>query len=443
MIIILITARPSHIIYALPILLSFEYRVRLSSFSFDLSELALLVVAIVWLMRVWQGNRVQALDEERSDMWLILALVVCALPATFLESNTIHAASVYRDLILPFLFLLVFLKARLKKAQVHMLIKLACVLALVNAVLGIIQYATGNFLWFAGPDEAEWQAYKIGFAKLSMFADLLGLRDTLPVGLYTGANNFGCFLSLPLCLATTLAFSAGLAKRKRLICLVASIVMFVCLLFTMFRSGLLVYIASMITVYLILGRSRRPVRAVFAIALIGLAAFSFLSQGLFDWDQFGSIEGRQEMVSDALTLIRAHPELLLTGGYADQYHAQTHAPQEIHNVALYLIVQFGLPATVIFFAFFMRFFRRVALAAASVRGLERNVLVAIAVSIGVNVFLYGSTTMLVDSVQTSIWLLFWVGVGGYLLAHSKAEVRCAFRPGVPQPAISPEQGAHA
>jgi hypothetical protein len=415
-------ANPSRLIYLLPVLLSFEYRIRPSVFSLDLSELSFFIMAIVCIVRTWQGRSARPSDTRSSERLLILLLAVSALPAIFFESDTAHAASVYRDLILPFLFLLAFLQAGLEKNQIHALIKLACAFALANACLGIVQYATGNYLWFAGPDEAEWQAYKTGLAKLSIFGDFLGVQDTLPIGLYMGANNFACYLSLPLCLVTTLAFSKELTKRKRALCLAASAVMLISLLFTMFRSGLLVYAASMMAVYLFLGRNRSILRVMTISALAALVAILFLTQGLLDWDQFGSFEGRQEMISDSLTLMKAHPELLLTGGYTDLYHQQSRETQEIHNLALYSIVQFGLPATVLFFAFFFRLFRRAVLAAKAVGGLERTVLVAIVSSIAANVFLYGSTTMLIDSVQTSIWLLFWAGIASYLVAFAPARV---------------------
>jgi hypothetical protein len=172
----------------------------------------------------------------------------------------------------------------------------------------------------------------------------------------------------------------------------------------------------------------------------GVIAILFLTGGMFDWDQFGSFEGRQEMISDAFTLMKAHPELLLTGGYTDLYHLQSRETQEIHNVALYSIVQYGLPATVLFFAFFIRFFLRAFLAAKEVKGLERSVLLAIVASIGANVFLYGSTTMLIDSVQTTNWLLFWVGIASYLIAYAPTEAMESSGARVPRPAMLPQQG---
>lgn len=435
-----ITASPSRLVYLLPVLLSFEYRIRMSSLSFDLSELSFFIMAFVCLVRVWEGKRVEPLGKVHPERLLILLLAVFAFPAIWFEYNTVHAASVYRDLMLPFLFLLVFLQAGLEKERIHSLIKMACVFALANAVLGIVQYTTGDYLWFAGPDEAEWQAYKTGFAKLSLFGDFLGVQDALPTGLYTGANMFACFLSLPLCLVTTLAFFGGLAKRERILCLMASAVMFVSLLFTMFRSGLLVFAASMMAVYLFLSRRRGILRVATVFVLAGLIVILFLTQGLFDWDQFGSFAGREQMISAAFALVKAHPELLLTGGYGDLYHLQSRETQEIHNVALYSVIQFGLPATALFFAFFIRFFHRAFRAAKGVTGVERSVIVAIGSSIGANVFLYGSTTMLIDSVQTTIWLLFWAGIASYLIAYAPADVRKPSPALQPQPMVLPENG---
>ncbi|MHB8499879.1 MAG: O-antigen ligase family protein [Candidatus Acidiferrales bacterium] len=435
-----IAASPSRLIYLLPVLLSFEYRLRMSSFSFDLSEMCFFIMVLVCLLRTWEGKQAGPPENIPTQRLLILLLAVSAFPSIFFESNTAHAASVYRDLMLPFLFLFVFLQAGLEKEKIHALIKLACILAFANACLGIVQYTTGNYLWLAGPEEAEWQAYKTGLAKLSIFGGFLGVQDTLPVGLYTGANNFACYLSLPLCLATTLAFSRDVAKRKRLVCLIASAVMFVSLLFTMFRSGLLVFAASMMVVYLFLSRRRGVSRVVTVGALAGLIAILFLTQGLFDWDQFGSFAGRQEMISDAFTLMKAHPELLLTGGYTDLYHLLSREMQDIHNLALYSIVQYGLPATALFFAFFIRFFLRAVRAVKVLAGLERSVLVAIVASIAANVFLYGSTTMLIDSVQTTTWLLFWTGIASYVITYATAEVRHSSPALVPRPAMLPAHG---
>jgi hypothetical protein len=419
------------LIFLLPVLLSFDYRVRFSSFSFDFSELALLVAAIACAVHWCRDEEPLALVRSSAEGWLILGLAVLAWPGILLESNTVHAASVYRDFLLPFLLFFALVHAGLTTKDVRTLVALMCAFAVANACLGIVQYATGQFLWFAGPDEAEWQAYKTGLAKLSVFGSWLGVKDTLPVGLYTGTNMFGCFLSVPLCVTTTLAFSRDLQKFQRLVCLLAAAILLVCLLFTMFRSGLLVYLVSMMAVYLYLGRRGSWPRVLVVAALAVAAGLLFLSQGVFDWDQFGSLEGRGEMVSSAVALIKARPELLLTGGFGDLYHAQSRETQEIHNLALYSIVHFGLPATVLFFAFFLRLLRRAFRAVRSATGIERSVLVAVITSITANVFVYGSSTMVIDSVQTGVWLMFWAGMAAYLCSSLTVEQRAAAPAGSP------------
>jgi O-antigen ligase len=416
-----LAARPARLIYMVPVLLAFEYRVRPGIFSMDLAELCVMVVLGVWLVRSWEQATPDPFHGMSRESILILALAICAAPSILFESNTTHAASVYRDLLVPFLFFFLLMRCRLERQHVHALIRLACALALANAFLGVLQYATGSFMWFAGAEEGDWQAYKIGLARLSVFGESLAPGNALPVGLYTGANNFACYLSLPLCLASTLAFTREIGRRKKFLCLAASVLLFVCLLLTIFRSGLVVFAASMTLVFLLLHPEKKSACVAAVAGLLALLGFLFLTQGILDWDQFGSFQGREEMVSAAVRLIKAHPEVLLTGGFSDLYHAQSRETQEIHNLALYSLVHYGLPATTLLFAFFIRFFRRAVKAARSMRGPERNVLVAICASIAANVFLYGATTMLIDSVQTSIWLLFWVGVGGYLIEFQQCK----------------------
>jgi O-antigen ligase len=198
-----------------------------------------------------------------------------------------------------------------------------------------------------------------------------------------------------------------------------SLVLFACLLLTIFRSGLVVFAASMTLVFLLLHPEKKMARVAAVAGLLALLGFLFLTQGILDWDQFGSFQGREEMVSAAVRLIKAHPEVVLTGGFSDLYHAQSRETQEIHNLALYSLVHYGLPATILLFAFFIRFFRRAMAAARSMQGPERNVLVATCASITASVILYGATTMVIDSVQTTIWLLFWVGMGGYLIEYQQ------------------------
>lgn len=414
-----IASRPARFIFLIPFLLSFEYRVRLSSVSFDVSELLLFIVALVCILLPKRRGSAPARGHLVEHLSFILPLAFLAAPAVVLESNTAHAASVYRDFVLPFVFFLAFVSAGIEAKQVDALIKMTIAVMVANAGLGLIQYFSGNYLFLAAPIELEWQSYKTGLAKLSAFGSWIGVNDTLPVGLFTGTNMFACFLSLPLCVTTVLAFSPSLRKSRRCICLLASAVMLVCLTFTTFRSGLVVYAASLITCYLYLGR-RSLLRYVIVSVLTAALAVLFLAPGMFDWDQFGSFQGREDMISSTVALIRSHPEVLFFGGYTDLYHLQSRKFQEIHNLALYSIVQFGLPVTVLFFTFFARIVFRAFRAARAADGLRRALLSSIVISIAANVFLYGMSTMLIDSVQTSLWFMFWAGIAHYLTLRLEA-----------------------
>jgi O-antigen ligase len=119
---------------------------------------------------------------------------------------------------------------------------------------------------------------------------------------------------------------------------------------------------------------------------------------------------------------------------------QSRETQEIHNLALYSVVQYGLPATLLFFAFFFRLFRRAIRAAREGAQPGRSVLVAIGASLSANVLLYGSTTMLIDSVQTTTWLLFWAGIASYLIAYAAARDRESSPALTARPMLFPENG---
>jgi hypothetical protein len=138
-----IAASPSRLLYLLPVLLAFEYRVRPGIFSLDLAELCVVVVLGVWLIGRWEQTASDPLQERSRETILILALAACAAPSILFESNMAHAASVYRDLLVPFLFFFLLMQCRLGRKQIHALIKLAYALALVNACLGILNMLLG------------------------------------------------------------------------------------------------------------------------------------------------------------------------------------------------------------------------------------------------------------------------------------------------------------
>src|SRR5271169_4519521 len=105
---LLLANRPVRWIYTVPLLLAFEYRVQMGGFSMDLAELSVLVALFVWLARTWEGKQTISAKSISRDGVAVFLLAVCALPSIFFEYNFHHAASVYRDLLLPFFFFFVF-----------------------------------------------------------------------------------------------------------------------------------------------------------------------------------------------------------------------------------------------------------------------------------------------------------------------------------------------
>src|SRR5580704_13104819 len=110
-----LAARPARLIYMVPLLLAFEYRVRPSIFSIDVAELCVVAVLGVWLVRRWEQLTPDSLPETSRESILILALAMCAAPSILFESNTAHAVSVYRDLMAPFLFFFLLVRCRLER----------------------------------------------------------------------------------------------------------------------------------------------------------------------------------------------------------------------------------------------------------------------------------------------------------------------------------------
>ena len=419
----LMTGR-DRLVYIIPLLLAFECRVRLGAVSFDLSELTVVFAMSVWLLDPGDEKRLDVANRVSTNGVLIALLGVFALPSVFLEDHFLHSVSTYRDLMVPFVFLFCFLKAGIDLPQLRKLVVAACCLILFNAILGIIQFKTGNYLWFANEDEMDWQVYKIGLVKISLLGEFLGIKDALPAGLYSGTNNFGLYLTIPLCICGTVVLSRNFARRERVFCLLASATLFVCLVLTIFRSGLLVYFTSILAIYLFVTPRFRQVRLIAVLLIAATFAVFFLSQGVFDFDSFGTFSARQGMLSDAWTLIKSHPEVLLAGGFTDLYHQQFRQEQEIHNLMLYAIVKYGLLATLCFYCIVGFALWRAVRAVKTSVGPERDILLSLTVSLSANVFLCGLSTMIIDSVQTTIWLLFWLGITIHLttwLDFQKAE----------------------
>jgi len=403
-------ASPTRVLYAIPLLVAFEFRNRYWGVSFEFVELCLVIAVIAWLWQFWSGGPAAGPAASQRDRGLLLLLAILAFPSIFFEDNLQHALSSYRDLLIPVTFFFFFGSLRMGSALLIRILKLSFVLALGNAALGILQYQTGYGLWFASGDELVWQAYKTGLIHAAEMASSIGLGESLAIGAYGGANNFATYLTVPFCLAGVLACSKELSRKKRAAFAAAAAVLFVALACTLFRSELLIAALSSVVLFLLLSPhiTKRHIGIV-AIAG-GLLLSVFLMPGFLDWDQYGTLTGRWEMSGDALDLLAKHPLQSMVGGMSDLYHRHYAQPQDVHSMVLYCILQFGMPATLVFLGLITRWVVRCWRAAKTANGLSKKVLLAMLVPVAANIFLYGQTTMLFDSVQISMLLFFWLGV---------------------------------
>jgi len=138
-----------------------------------------------------------------------------------------------------------------------------------------------------------------------------------------------------------------------------------------------------------------------------------LISGLVSWDDLGTLRGRGAMLEGVLVLFQTYPLDLVTGGYSEQFLAAAFysGGQNVHNLALYIVAQFGVVATVLWFFLVILELRRL-FEAGTVKDRELKPLgVALSGGLVATVFLYAQTTPFADQVQALLWLFFWLGLG--------------------------------
>jgi hypothetical protein len=344
--------------------------------------------------------------------WIVLLCLV-ALPGVFLEGDLKHALSTYRDLIIPLLFLWGFIAARLRRTEVTALAKVFVLLAVATAALGIAQYFSGRFMWLQSVENQEWQEFKLGLIQASPIGTWLRVENWLPVGLYQQTNDFGNFLMLPLCVALAWAVAPGQSRRVRFFWSTACAILFVALALCFFRSGVLTIVAAV--VFWLAFRKRRL--SIRALCWVTLAAAIFLGiilySGLLDFDQFGTVFGRFDMLTAAISLLWEHPLALLTGGFSSAYHLAYDQVQMVHNLALYGLIRFGLPATVALYVIYSRILGRLKAGVDLASRENRDFQLLLFAGLALVILLYGQTATVIDNIQNTMWLSFWFGVGYY------------------------------
>lgn len=400
----------TRLVFLVPILLSVEFRIRLQgSFSFTLAELSTLVVWMVIFLQICFGYKNR---WRKQNVVLVSLIAYSALLSVLWSTDKQHALSVYRDYITPLLFFLGMNAVRLTPKQVIGLIKLFIFVSAVSALLGIVQYLTGQYQWFQSADLSVFEAYKIGFIKSSTIGHLLGVKDSLAVGFYSMPTNFSEYLIVPCIVCAALIGLPLLGWFERFIWRLAFIILCIGLLFTFTRSSQFIVVAALIT-YRVVHKSKRAPWGKLLIALvlsIILIAIIILS-GFLNWDSLGTATGRISMAGAALALLRDQPQALLTGGFTELYLTKYHDFQVVHNIYLYSILQFGLIATFGWLLLVGSTLLSIIKLARSKTPVAKAFGLAIFCSLTCIILLYAQTTTLLDSIQSSMCLFFWLGIG--------------------------------
>lgn len=397
-------------IYSIPLLLSVEYRVDLGLFSFTIGEISIILVWISVLHRILSDRK---LYVEKIEVVLLFLIIITALPSVALERDTRHALSVYRDLIMPLIFLTGYTLIRLDRHKVINLVKIFVIVAFSTAVLGIIQYRTGDYQWTLSDSSVGWQEYKANFIRTSTIGQILGIGSTIPSGLYANANNFASYLVIPTIVSFSLMKISSQSRRERLFWGVCFIVLLVSLFLTFSRGSIFTFL--IVLPLLILSYRHLSIPAVFAILFIGIFTIGLLlATNLFSWDQLGTLRGRVIMFQTGQELLRNHPDALFLGGYSEEYLLRYNQSQLIHNLPFYMILQFGIVATLSWLLLMISKLYKIFQASRSEDEETRILSLSLFGGLFSTIFVYGQTTSFVDSVQSSLWMLFWMGTGTYL-----------------------------
>jgi O-antigen ligase len=355
---------------------------------------------------------------------LVLLICLTSLPSILFEQDTLHALSVYRDLTIPLFFFVGFLLVGLDRKQVLRLVKLFVLLAAANALLGIGQYITGNYLWLVSPAGKYAMYHKITLrgVQSSTFGQFLGVKDTLATGLYAGSNNFAAYLVMPTVLASVFAVLPGLRNRERLFWQVSCLVLFLALLFTFSRGSLLTFMIAWALLMWFRKKRRVSARRLIVVgSLAVLLALLIIASGIISWDSLLTVTGRMTMLKSALALLRDHPEALITGGFTEDYLLYYYHFQVVHNLVLYMILQFGLLTLSIWLLLVMFALRYIAGVIRAEDKELKHLSLALVSGLAAIVFLYEQTSNSIMSVQDPLLIFFWLGVGIYLYRFYRTE----------------------
>lgn len=401
-------------LHAIPLLLAVEYRVRTSTVSFTLAELSLPIAVLAMAFATLYSARVR-LDRH----CVLAALITCttAFLSIFLQRDFYHTVSVYRDLILPILFYLAFISVRLRSQWAAALAKAFIGWATLSSALAITQFYTNDYLWFQPDDVAPWQEFKSGLVAASSVGQLMGATNTLPPGLCSHPNNLAAYLVIPLLITYALVRSSELAVISRCLWALCGAIQLFALSCTFMRSSLLTLIAGIVGFEGLVGKRRRVRFRAFVGCLVLIIAISYLSitSEAFSFDDLGTLRARRAMFDVGVSLLLEHPLALLIGGLTEVYmDATADVNQLVHNLFMYMVLQFGAITLIGWLTLFISELRHSARLLFEASDTSQRMGGAIVVGVAVSIGFYGQTYSMLDNVQIGLWLCFWLGITVHL-----------------------------
>jgi hypothetical protein len=399
-------------------LLGIEYRIRFDSFSFTLAELSLPLALVALLFGIRKG-----LTKQFDSLYFVALIMIAmfGLTSVLAAPDTLHAMSVYRDLLAPCLFFGILLSIPLSRHDVSILVKAYVAVATINACLGIVQFYTGQFVWFHEPDGYVSEAAKVAQIRQSVLGALLGIKDNLPVGLYAGMNNFASYLVPPCLMSLALSRMKPLSKRSRFGWRAATVILTFGLILTFSRASVLSLGLGIPLTIRAIAKARLRVAVTGLVLLVGLAIMvAVIGSGVVSWDDLGTGAGRIDMVTNGLAFLESHPIVLLLGGGTWNYFAEYSATQVVHNLCVYLVLQFGVVVAgawlFIVTTAQLRAFRQLP----RVEGNHQLLALALWASAFVTLYIYGQTASFADMVQAAMWLFLLQALAIHLLRREPA-----------------------
>jgi O-antigen ligase len=335
------------------VLLAFSSDLRLdlslqlnASLDFQFFELVcilfslLLVLCSPWL--ILRGR----VPLENADHLLIFFLLNATILSLWTE-EVLHNVSRTKDFFWAFAFYGLLRYGPLSRRAIGHLVRLSVVVAFIWSLLGIVQ-------WLGWDEGLGGEAYRLFLASQALYKTVVDpfggevVQANFAHGIYLYPQNFIYYLLCPFFL------SLGLARRDRR-WLVPALVILVAMLGTLSKTFVLL-LAIFACLYALQRFFRNPAVTLGSFAaLVGAVVLAVVLFGHYPfWKRaLETFVWRLEIWSDALSMLRENPWLLVTGdgtAMLASTYSRVGYPNP-HNMFIYLLIEYGVFGAGLFFTF--------------------------------------------------------------------------------------------